>query len=1320
MEAEMMMPEKPDNSSWTDDQWEAIVAEGSNILVAAAAGSGKTAVLVERIIRKISSDTDVDRLLVATFTKAAAAEMKERIRIALEKELERQPESEHLRRQLALMGRASITTLHSFCLDVIRRYYPLIGLDPGFRIANETESELMRLEVLDELFEDMYRGVAENSGAFLMLADKYGGERGDEPLYHLVLQLYDFAQSHPWPEHWLRETARAFQVSSAEQLETSEWIQSLRGDLILNLEGAISLLEQALALAKMPAGPSPYADTLDDEIAMLDHLLATVRNDPWSKWELPFKEAAFGRLKALKGDEYDKSLQEQAKELRDSAKKLLSGIVADLFGRDTEQFVSELSELAPLMSVMSELVIAFGSRFETEKRRKGLLDFGDLEHYCLRILRDPSSGPEGLIPSVAALDYQGLFDEILLDEYQDTNMVQEAIVSLIERKGGGNRFMVGDVKQSIYRFRLAEPNLFLAKYKAYRVRPKPGEAEVQSSGNVQDGTMLGTASQGRRIDLARNFRSRQEVVDGVNGVFRAIMREQVAEMDYDAKAELVCGASYPAHARPGDCDVQLAVLNRGEAEDETGDDMGGDEAEDVRDGGDAEAENVSELKVAQLEARWIAAQLRDLLDKGYMVFDGKKRAYRAMQWRDVVILLRATGQWSPILIEELGASGIPAYAELSSGYFEAIEVETMLSLLRIIDNPYQDIPLAAALRSPLFSLTAEELARIRVHTAGGSYYEAVRHAAGEEAFQKDFRLKLSRFLSDLDGWREEARQGSLADLLWRIYRDTGYYDLIGGLPGGAQRQANLRALHDRARQYEATSFRGLFRFLRFIERMRDSGGDLGTARSLGEQEDVVRIMSIHKSKGLEFPVVFVAGLGKTFNQQDTRSSFLKHKTLGFGPRHVDTELRMSYPTLPFLAIKRKLKMELLAEEMRILYVALTRPKEKMFLVGTVRDAEKAARRWSSALDKNGNITDLRIASARSFLDWLGPLSSPQLAEAFEQREEAALGFDFASQSVVTEGTPMKAEQAVWKTDIFPASLLTAEAAAAVEDSVAPADMKWRADRLQAITSLVRLDDVPLDTALRQVLEWKYPYRSAEKMPAKTSVTELKRLHAGADHYSAPLEEESVGHHRLASDAPPGTGMEGDNGGGDFTFRLRRPSFMGEKALTAAEKGSASHLFMQHVPLDGELNESVLRDTLNGMVGRQILTLKQSEAVHLRSALAFFESEVGRRLMNANWVRREVPFSCMLPAGKVYPKAEDGMELEPIMIQGVVDCLFQDENGIVLVDYKTDRIQFEGWEAAAERHRFQLQLYADAIEAALGTKVDEIYLYFFDGSRLIRV
>ncbi|WP_231571588.1 UvrD-helicase domain-containing protein [Gordoniibacillus kamchatkensis] len=1179
IEQESGVPPKPADATWTDDQWAAIAVRGADLLVAAAAGSGKTAVLVERIIRRITDERDpldVDRLLVATFTNAAAAEMRHRIREALEKELLRQPSSAHLRRQLALMGRASITTLHSFCLEVVRRYEQLAGLAPGFRIANETEAELLRQDVLEEMLERHY-AAAEEGGLFWRTADAFGGEKSDAGFHALIQKLYDEARSHPYPEHWLRSAANRFgprpagseaavgrgavatvAVEAAKDAEAgilgaveaskdaglgmagaierqsdawdgvqdesnappdpefgrmdgraalteagglvesaapadagagkavaeleaglaeaaaasvvaeesaalaaraeqapdwplelpslALWQQSLLGDMKLELEGAGALLQQAIDTAEAPGGPYPYAGTLRDDLSVVSQLLDAAGSG-WEALVGAFGAVSFGKLKPCKGDDIDKELQEHVKELRGQAKDQVSRLQEELFGRTPEQFALELAALAPIVHTLVDLVVEFGEMYSQAKESKGLVDFGDLEHCCLRVLRDPQSTPERLLPSAAAHAYREQFAEVLLDEYQDTNRVQEAIVTLISRSAPGNRFMVGDVKQSIYRFRLAEPGLFLEKYQSF--------------------TATG-AGPGRRIDLARNFRSRKEVVRAVNFVFTQTMHGAVGEIDYDERAELVYGAGY-AEPEGAEWPVEALLLEKAEGAAPSGGDAGGESEGDFSgEAADAgEQDEKLELETAQLEARAVAVRVQELLGAGgrppMQVYDKSLKAFRDVSYRDIVILLRATQQWAPVFIEELKLYGVPAYAELSTGYFAATEVEVVMSLLHVIDNPYQDIPLAAVLRSPIVRLTAEEMAQLRLADRSGSFYEAVRQyargdkddaqwaaagggemaassavpdigrtkvtaeaepengeaaesnsaadegetavfsavtgigmpmtaaddedaapiAAGniqENGGNASLRRRVRRFLAKLEEWRKEARQGALPELIWRLYRETGYFDFVGGLPGGQQRQANLRALYDRARQYESTSLRGLFRFLRFLERMRDSGGDLGTARALGEQENVVRIMSIHKSKGLEFPVVFVAGLGKMFNRSDANEPFVTHKELGFGPRYVDAELRAGYPTLPALAIQRRMKRELLAEEMRVLYVALTRAREKLILLGTAPSAEKLLRKWSRTLEQpERKLPEHELAKARCYLDWIGPalLRHPQ-------------------------------------------------------------------------------------------------------------------------------------------------------------------------------------------------------------------------------------------------------------------------------------------------------------------------------------------------------
>lgn len=1341
-------PPRPQDSSWTDDQWSAIVRDRQDILVAAAAGSGKTAVLVERIIRKICAEQtpiDVDRLLVATFTKAAAAEMRERIREALEHALDKQPESEHLRRQLALMNRASITTLHSFCMEVIQRFYQLIPLDPVFRIANETEAELMRQDVLEQLFEAKY-GEAESafgndgtgSGSdFVRLADWFGGERNDAALFRLVQELYDFSRSHPWPDEWLKQTAADFAVADVRALEHTPWYRSIAEDVKLSLQGAAELLQQALHLAEAPGGPLPYADNLKEELAYVRSVWEAARSGGWEALFAAFQSGGFGRLKPVKGDSVDKRLQEQVKGLREQAKDTMGDVRGELFTRPPEQYLDELRELAPLMVTMTDLVIEFGESYKAAKLAKGLVDFSDLEHYCLHILRDTSSTPEHAVPSQAALEFQEQFVEILLDEYQDTNMVQEAIVTLISRQNPGNRFMVGDVKQSIYRFRLAEPGLFLQKYKAYRNDAPSTEMTASAGTSSEEG--------GRRIDLARNFRSRRQVVDGVNFIFKQIMDETVAEVGYDERAELAFGASYypeEGRAERQDYAVELLLMDRGAAA--SGDryipeaDDDGDESDETGGGGSDGLQEARDMETAQLEAELIAAQIRTLFGENgqepFHVYDKKLKAMRPVMYRDIVILLRATQMWAPVMIEQLRASGIPAYAELNTGYFQATEVEIVLSLLKVVDNPYQDIPLAGVLRSPLFQITAEQLAHIRMLGKGKPFYEAVlagaakateEGAAGQsetrqgasghasDGFDALLAAKLAGFISALNRWRDEAKHGSVAALIWRLYRETGYYDLVGGLPGGIQRQANLRALYDRARQYESTSFRGLFRFLRFIERMRDSGGDLGTARALGEQEDVVRIISIHKSKGLEFPVVFVAGLAKQFNQQDLNGNFLLHKQLGFGPKFVDAGLRTTYPTLPTLAIKRRMRMETLAEEMRVLYVALTRPKEKLYLVGTVKGLDKQLDKWSQVVQHDEwHLPVFMLAKARCYLDWIGPAmirhkAGAELRQRGEMENRTALC--------------MADESSSWHISVMQADMFASLAAAAGEEQAEP-------DELQAaaIRSITELTPVEIAAAsdegglyrdeISRRMAWQYPYAAAERRFAKTSVTELKRLKLEA--------EEGYGTAMLPSLAPVLDIQTGRPGlaGATSAQPFRRPKFMERRTMTATERGTLYHAVMQHVPLEPGLDEAAIASTIARMAELRILSGEQLQALDPAPVAAFFAGELGQRLILADEVKRELPFSFGIPAAEAYAGAEDRHQLdgEIVLIQGVIDCIFREGDGWVLLDFKTDAVRGNRHAETAERYRLQLDLYARAVESLWGKPVAGKYVYFFDGNTAVRL
>ncbi|MDP4154315.1 MAG: helicase-exonuclease AddAB subunit AddA [Bacillota bacterium] len=1254
------IPPKPEDATWTEDQWKAIMAKDRNILVAAAAGSGKTAVLVERIIQKILSTDDpvnVDELLVVTFTSASAAEMRHRIGEALEAAIIKNPKSRNLRTQLNLLNKASISTLHSFCMEVIRKYYYLIDLDPGFRIADETESQLLRDEVIDELFEDEY--AKEGNDAFFTLVDTFTNDRSDVDLQEIVRDIYDFARSNPMPNQYLQKIVSMYEVEHVTRLEELPFIEALLYDVELQLEAAKELIKQALELTKLPGGPAPKAENFIDDLNVIDTLILA-QKDSWETLYEAMKSWSFGRAKTVKGDQFDKSITEKATKLRDKAKKKIQDLKDQLFSKKPESFLNDMGNMLPVIQTLVTLVQAFSERFAAKKQEKGIVDYSDLEHYCLEILTSGNSNDSEILPSDAALAYRSHFKEVFVDEYQDTNMVQETILKLVSKddEQNGNLFMVGDVKQSIYRFRLAEPNLFLGKYNSF----------------THDGS-----SPGLRIDLARNFRSRHEVLDATNFLFKQIMGEKVGEIEYDERAELKPGASYPEY---DSYSVELLLMDL-----EEGNEKAIEKTED--DSPAAEEFDPEDLEKSQLEARIMAGKIKELIQNGSQVYNPKTKSMRPIMYRDVVILLRSM-TWAPQIIEEFKQHGIPVYANLSTGYFEATEVSIMMSLLRVIDNPVQDIPLAAVLRSPIVGLNETELAKIRIYQKTGSFWDAVtkfcRQKPNED--EEGFYEKTRSFYELLGKWRTLARQGSLADLIWQLYRDTQFYDFAGGLPGGKQRQANLRALYDRARQYEETSFRGLFRFLRFIERMTERGGDLGAARALGEQEDVVRIMTIHSSKGLEFPVVFIAGLAKDFNMMDIRKSYMLDKEHGFAAKYVNVEKRFSYPSLPQLAFKRKKKMEMLAEEMRILYVALTRAKEKLYLIGSVKDAAKQIEQWmEAAANHEWLLKDYVRASVKGYLDWIGP---------------ALIRHHDMKDLVQTES----ASPQVWN-DIsdhpskWTVKLLTKEDIKKQEKIEELGD-----DNL--LNLVMEMKDVPIQSPfaeeVKQRLSWKYLYQDASSHRSKQSVSEIKRQREISDEYSGT---ELVRKFKKTV--------------------LNRPKFMQEKSLSPAERGTAMHLVMQHVDLSKPISTETIKEQLKWMINQELLTEEQAQVINAELIFQFFESPIGRRLIASRNVQREIPFTLTLDAKEVYVDWKEEQEQEQVFVQGVIDCIFEDENGLVLLDYKSDGIndRFKGGFEQARpilenRYRLQIDLYTKAIEKIWKRKVDERYLFFFDGAHFLKL
>lgn len=1233
---------------WTEEQARAISEDRCNLLVAAAAGAGKTAVLVERIIRKIThpeNPVDIDRLLVVTFTNAAAAEMRERIGAALSQVLEaaqkeEKPDTGNLQRQLALLGKASITTIHSFCLDVIRNNFHVIDLDPAFRIADDTEALLLKMEALEELFESKYE--PDNcTEEFLSLVECYGGNKDDTKLMDLVLTIYEFVRSHPWPEVWLREAVEAFNASDGMDFGDTKWAGVLMKSISMELSGLQCVLEGAADTAEKAEGLHSYADILrEDSMKVKAMLKACGEEGSWDMLYEEFRSLEFARLPRC-GKEVDAAAQEEVKGVRDDVKRKLNKIKKELISGSSGELTSDLRQLYPIMSSLAGLVLDFTDMYQDKKKHKGVIDFNDIEHYCLKVLTNREEGK--VYPTQTALGIRERFEEIYIDEYQDSNLTQEVILNMVSREEEGEPdiFMVGDVKQSIYRFRQAKPELFIKKLKTY-------------SGDW--------TSKYRKILLNKNFRSREEIINGVNYIFSRIMSESLGDIDYTDDEKLNPGAVFGVPEAPeGSIGglVELHIIDNGETPAPSSE--GGDES--LYDS--EEADFITDIDIEdkpdsiQCEARVAAKRIKELVSEagsGFMVFDKDTRKYRPARYKDVVVLMRTTKNWADVFAEELSLQGIPVFTDTGTGYFRTIEISTVLSLLQIIDNPLQDIPILAVLRSPIAGFSTEELIDIRLCDREVNFFEAMGKAAAADG---ELGSKLAEFLKSLSRWREKALYLSTDELIWYLYNDTGYYSFVGAMPGGVIRQANLRMLFDKARQYEESSFKGLFNFINFINKLKGSQGDMGSAKVLGEKDDVVRIMSIHKSKGLEFPIVFVCGTGKGFNLTDATKGILLHHDLGIGPDFIDHKRRIWYPSIFKQALKYKIRLESLSEEMRILYVAFTRAKEKLIITGTVNDAVKSAARWkSSSGEKSQKVPEFDVLRGKSFLDWICMALMRHPSGQPAEKLEAVEGWHIKLWNREEVLRKIKVEE-------HSEEELAGEAALAASES-AP---------------------LTFDEILKR-LEWKYPYSAYEKLPVKVTVTELsKRFNIeAADEY----------HIQAAISIN------------------RRPKFLEEATeMTAAEKGSLLHFVLQHMDFGGESTETGIRKQIEAMVASELLTEGQAHNVNIRKIINFMNSALGKRMIAAKKLYREIPFTMEVECDEVFGSpAGCGHEGETVVLQGIIDCYFEEDGKLVLVDYKTDYIPEGEIEGIKEKYRTQVEYYARALKQITGKEIAGKYIYSF--------
>ncbi len=1178
--------------NWTENQKKVIEARNKNLLVSAAAGSGKTAVLTERIISRITdpvSSVDVDHMLVVTFTKAAAAEMRERIANALYQKLQEHPENKRLRRQQMYLANAMITTIDSFCLQVVREHFYQADLDPGFRVADREEIQLLKSDVVKDLLESRYQ---EAEPDFIQFVESYVPNRNDTELEDMILHLFDFSRSYPWPSRWLNHCISQY------TLETdTAWVQYLNRYLDALLKEIAEMAERAAEIANEADGPNHYLPMLEADRAFIRQL-GDAGFDERAKL---LSSLSFMKLAAKEVNEVKPEKKEQVKRLRDAVKKKLSVLAEKYYFQTESEMQKDLEISRKNVGLLVQLTEEFSLRFQATKQEAGIVDFGDLEHYALEILTEQDEAGNWR-PTEIARAYSSQFDEVMIDEYQDSNLVQETILRSVsgEEEGRHHMFMVGDVKQSIYRFRMARPDLFLEKYLTY--------------------TETGTENQ--KIILDQNFRSRIQVLDMVNSLFYHCMVNTVGGIDYDAGQALYPGADYYT---PSDTmQAELLLLETGET--------GNPETEE-----ETPAEESYNNK--QLEAHLAAKRIRELIDSGFQVYDKETGRTRSCRYGDMVILLRSPKTYADAFMEILMAQGIPVACESGSGYFDSVEVVTVMNLLTVIDNPYQDIPLAGVLLSPIGGFTNEELAMLSHENEAAPYLA--------EALMQSEMPKAEKFTARLSRYRDMVPFTPVYDLITYILADTGYEYYVAALPSGTQRTANLEQLKQRAAAYESTQYRGLFHFIRYVEKIRENALDDSEAAIAEQTGNAVRIMSIHGSKGLEFPIVFVSGLSKPFNQMDMRKALAAEPDLGLGIDYRNPETREKGDTLIRQAICTKMKMEMLGEELRILYVALTRAREKLILTATVKNAEKKLNQWKDQTNPGGRTISFQmLTEAQSFLDWIG-------CSYLKDPGASSLEMHVASGEELARGILEKQEERGIRKAVF---------------------AHWDAERVY---------DAETNAYLREYMAYHYPYADYQHIPVKYSVSDLKR---------ASMQDPDAETIRYEK---PESG--------------KQPAFVQKKTpVSGAERGTAYHRIFELLDFKHAQTTEEIADWLLELTERKLLSGSEQLSVQPQDFSDFMNSELYARMRTAELagnLYREQPFVIGIPANEVndsYPAEEI------ILIQGIIDAYFEEQGELVLVDYKTDCV--ESAEQLRNQYGIQLEYYAKALTQLTGKPVKERILY----------
>ncbi len=1257
-------PDKPAGSRFTDEQWQAVTDEGENILVSASAGSGKTTVLVQRVIEKIKASVTIDELLVVTFTNAAAREMKERIQLAIQKELANASSFEqrrHLGRQLPMLGQADISTLHSFCLKVIRRYYYLIDFDPVFRLlTDDTETTLMKEEVWDDLREELY---GEEDTRFQELAEMYSNDKNDDGLTDLIFKLYDFSRAHPEPLKWLANLTHIYDVPGDNLASSPLFEEFIRPRLIESFETAHELLQTALSIGEGEPELDKTNTILSKELALVTQLKEAIVSNQfdvahelihhfeYARWYVPNKKTTPDEVKEA---------GKEMKVFRDHAKDSILALKQDYFLFTAEEQVTLMKEVHLLIEEMARVGSLFYERYQAYKTARKVLDFNDLEHLTIDILVNKHD--DSWEPTEASMYYRQQFKEVMVDEYQDINLLQGTILKWLTKDAthAGNQFMVGDVKQSIYSFRLADPKLFLEKYDNY------------ASGKG-----------GKRIVLAENFRSRPTVLSFVNFIFEQLMDKKVGDLNYDEAAQLINGFKAFPESTHFDTDI---LIYESHQDDKASEDV--EELDDVNVSFEIDTKTKGELFM-------VANKIVDLVSNGFLIFDKDKGEMRPIRYKDIV-LLTPTKKNNIDIQDVFGQLGIPTAVKDTQNYFRTTEITIMMSLLKTIDNPYQDIPLVAVLRSPMVGLNEVDLTRIRLMNKESSFYEALRAFAEKTDWKDNINIQLQQrirlFLDSLDKWRKQARRKTLVELIWIIYEETGFLHYVGGMSSGRQRKANLHALYERAAAYEKTSFKGLFQFIRFIEQMQKKDKDLAEPSAVADGEDAVRVMTIHASKGLEFPVVFVMDMTKRFNLSDASGAFVFDEEYGVGSQYTDLETREVKPTLPELVLKYRKKNKLLSESMRVLYVALTRAEQKLFLVGSYKNKDKALEKWELAAGHTDTVlaTDLRL-SASSYMDWIG-MSLIRHQSMDELRHLPAIpsrihnyetGFtvNFYEQQQLEEA--LTSREADDKDEWY--------------EQLKKGKLKEDADKevSKAVSDAVAMMNKP------------YAYQLATQTTSYQSVSEIKRL------FEEPQDGQMIKidvtnprqSHRYVED------------------ELSRPSFVSEDLKPSpAEVGQATHLVLQALDLNVKPDHQIISQKVDELVKEKVLSEELGSLINADKLARFFDTPFGDFILShTNHLRREVPFSLLMEASEIF-RDMDHVD-DSVLIHGIVDGYIELEDGIILFDYKTDqveRFQDQAAEVMLKKYSGQLNLYKKALESILNKPVRESYIILLDTTEVVEV